>query len=417
MNTNDFKPWKLQPAHQVPTLDLDPGSILVNKNVKPESPAARDKLPQKTGAVVIDMGTGTCKMGFAGQARPSYTVATIMGCQSKKQGTSGHPQVETFIGEAARVRPELTLVQPIHHGIVVDWEAAELIWSHMLEHDLRVDAQQHPLLFSDPPFSPATNREKLVEVTFESLRSPAMYVASQSVLSVYAHGRVSGLVVDTGHGVSYTVPVFQGYNLPHATERLDLAGNHLTAFLAEILLGSGFPLRQQDLDTVENIKHRYCFVAPDFPKEQARPELECRQCIQLPDGRTVTLGKELFQCPELLFHPPEIPGLSPVGLPTMAKQSLLKVPPEVRASVAQSVLLCGGSSLFKGLEARFRADLLGALPADQQESVAVTAQPNRNFSVWVGGSILASLRAFQSCWVLREQYEEQGPHIVYRKCY
>ena len=124
-----------------------------------------------------------------------------------------------------------------------------------------------------------------------------MYVASQSVLSVYAHGRVSGLVVDTGHGVTYTVPVFQGYNLPHATQRLDLAGAHLTAFLAEMLLGSGLPLGQQDLDTVESIKHRYCYVAPDFLKEQARPELECRQTLKLPDGRMVTLGKELFQCP------------------------------------------------------------------------------------------------------------------------
>uniref|UniRef100_A0A8D2JQ42 Actin like 9 n=1 Tax=Sciurus vulgaris TaxID=55149 RepID=A0A8D2JQ42_SCIVU len=415
MNTKNPKPPKLQPAQEVPTLDLNPSSILVNKNLKQDSPMASDKLPQKTGAVVIDMGTGTCKVGFAGQARPSYTVATIMGCQPKKQATSGQPEVETFIGEAARVRPELTLVQPIRNGIVVDWEAAELIWRHMLEHDLRVDTQEHPLLFSDPPFSPATNREKLVEVTFESLRSPAMYVASQSVLSVYAHGRVSGLVVDTGHGVSYVVPVFQGYNLPHATERLDLAGNHLTAFLAEILLGSGFPLRHQDLDTVENIKHRYCFVASDFQKEQARPEQECRQSLKLPDGRTVTLGKELFQCPELLFHPPEIPGLSPVGLPTMAKQSLCKVPPEVRADVARNVLLCGGSSLFTGLEGRFRADLLRFLPPE--ERVVVTAQPNRNFSVWIGGSILASLRAFQSCWVLREQYEEQGPHIVYRKCY
>ncbi|XP_046299711.1 actin-like protein 9 [Marmota monax] len=415
MNTKDSKPGELQPDQEVPTIDKNPSSILVNKNPKPDSPMADDKLPQKTGAVVIDMGTGTCKVGFAGQARPSFTVATIMGCQPKKQATSGQPAVETFIGEAARVRPELTLVQPIRNGIVVDWEAAELIWRHMLEHDLQVDTQEHPLLFSDPPFSPATNREKLVEVTFESLRSPAMYVASQSVLSVYAHGRVSGLVVDTGHGVSYTVPVFQGYNLPHATERLDLAGHHLTAFLAEILLGSGFALQQQDLDTVENIKHRFCYVASDFQKEQARSEQECQQSFKLPDGRTVTLGKELFQCPELLFHPPEIPGLSPVGLPTMAKQSLHKVPQEVRGDVAQSVLLCGGSSLFAGLEERFRADLLRSLPPE--EHVVVTAQANRNFSVWMGGSILASLRAFQSCWVLREQYEEQGPHIVYRKCY
>ncbi|XP_006220222.3 actin-like protein 9 [Vicugna pacos] len=415
MDTNQHDPPEPQASPEDPKPG-NPSSILVNKTLPLDPPnMVGDRLPPKTGAVVIDMGTGTCKVGFAGQARPTYTVATIVGCQPKKPATTGQPVLETFIGEAARMRPELTLVRPVRNGIVVDWDAAELIWRHMLEHDLRVATRDHPLLFSDPPFSPITNREKLVEVAFESLNSPAMYVASQSVLSVYAHGRVSGLVVDTGHGVTYTVPVFQGYDLPHATERLDLAGTHLTAFLAEMLLGSGLPLGQQDLDAVENIKHRYCYVAPDLLKEQARPELECRQTLKLPDGRTVTLGKELFQCPELLFSPPEIPGLSPVGIPTMAKLSLHKVPLEVRTDVAQNVLLCGGSSLFSGFEGRFRAELLRSLPPEAH--VVVAAQPSRNLSVWIGGSILASLRAFQSCWVLREQYEEQGPHIVYRKCY
>ncbi|ELK08109.1 actin-like protein 9 [Pteropus alecto] len=416
MDAYDSNFWLPQCRPEVPRPGLMPSSIQVNKTLQQDSPSmVGDRLLPKNSAVVIDMGTGTCKVGFAGQARPTYTVATIVGCQPKKPATSGQPVLETFIGEAARMRPELTLVQPVRNGITVDWDAAELIWRHMLEHDLRIATGDHPLLFSDPPFSPATNREKLVEVAFESLRSPAMYVASQSVLSVYAHGRVSGLVVDTGHGVTSTVPVFQGYHLPHATERLDLAGTHLTAFLAEMLLGSGLPLGQQDLDTVENIKHRYCYVAPDFQKEQARPEQEYRQSLKLPDGRTVTLGKELFQCPELLFSPPEMPGLSPVGVPIMAKQSLHKVPSEVRADVAQNVLLCGGSSLFVGFEGRFRAELLRSLPPE--EHVVVAAQPTRNFSVWIGGSILASLRAFQSCWVLREQYEEQGPHIVYRRCY
>lgn len=416
MDVNDPKLQEPQPSPETPRPDLKPSSILVNKSLPQDSPSmVGNRVLPKTGAVVIDMGTGICKVGFAGQSLPTYTVATIVGCQPKKQTTEGQPELETFIGKAAHSHSELKLVQPVRNGIVVDWEAAELIWRHMLEHDLQVATQDHPLLFSDPPFSPTTNREKLVEVAFESLCSPAMYVASQSVLSVYAHGCVSGLVVDTGHGVSCTVPVYQGYNLPQAIERLDLAGTHLTAFLAEMLLGSGFQLQQQDLDTVENIKHRYCYVASDFQKKQAQMDQDCQKSLKLPDGRTVTLGKELFQCPELLFHPPEIPGLSPVGLPTMAEQSLCKVPQILRPDIAQNVLLCGGSSLFTGFESRFRAELLLSLPPETH--VVVAAQPTRNFSVWIGGSILASLRAFQSCWVLREEYEEQGPHIVYRKCY
>lgn len=393
-----------------------PKPVLVNQTMQQKPPSTEsDRLPQKNGAVVIDMGTGTCKVGFAGQTLPTYTMATIVGCQPKKSATGGQPVLETFLGQAARSRPELALVQPVRNGIVVDWEAAELIWRHMLEHDLRVATRDHPLLFSDPPFSPATNREKLVEVAFESLRCPAMYVAAQSVLSVYAHGRVSGLVVDTGHGVTCTVPVFQGYNLPHALERLDLAGSHLTAFLEEALRRAGWPLGQQpDLDLVESIKRRCCYVAADVRGELARPEQEGRQTLRLPDGRTLTLGEELFRCPELLFAPPETPGLSPVGVPAMAARSLHKAPPEVRADVARNVLLCGGSSLFAGFEGRFRAELLRELPPEPR--VVVTAQPSRGFSVWTGGSILASLRAFQSCWVPREQYEEWGPHVVYRQC-
>ncbi|XP_039107555.1 actin-like protein 9 [Hyaena hyaena] len=411
MDANQSSSTKPQPSPEAPRPGGNSSAVEATNTLQQEAPSTvGDKLPPKTGAVVIDMGTGTCKVGFAGQARPTYTVATIVGCQPGRPSATGPPRLETFIGEAARERPQLTLVQPVRSGIVLDWDAAELIWRHLLEHDLRAPPRDHPLLFSDPPFSPGTNREKLVEVAFESLRCPAMYVASQSVLSVYAHGRVSGLVVDTGHGVTCAAPVFQGYGLPHAVERLDLAGAHLTAFLAEVLLGSGLQLGQHDLDAVEAIKHRYCYVAPDFLREQAR-----RQTLKLPDGRTVTLGKELCQVPELLFSPPDMPGLSPVGVPAMAARSLHKVPLEARADVARNVLLCGGSSLFQGFEGRFRAELLRTQPPEAH--VVVAAQPTRNFSVWMGGSILASLRAFQTCWVLRQQYEEQGPHIVYRKCY
>ncbi|CAH7411741.1 actin-like protein 9 [Phodopus roborovskii] len=410
MDINGPKRWE---PHK--SLDPNPRSSPGHKNLQQEPCGmVGNKLPTKMCAVVIDMGSGTCKMGFAGQTRPTYVVTNIVGCQPKKQTTMGQPKMETYIGEAAHACPELTLMQPVHNGIVVDWEAAELICHHILENDLRVVTQDHPLLFTDPPFSPASNREKLVELAFESLHSPAIYVASQSVLSVYANGRVNGLVVDTGHGVSYTVPVFQGYNLPNGIQRLDLAGHHLTTFLAEKILRSNLPLKKEDIDTMESIKHHYCYVASDFQKEQDRPDSKLRRCLKLPDGQMITVGKELFQCPELLFHPPETSGPSSLGLPGMVEHSLCAVPQELRADMEQNVLLCGGSSLFTGFEGRFRAELLQCLSPDAR--VVVMAQPNRNFSVWIGGSILASLCAFQSRWIQREQYEEHGPDIVHNKC-
>uniref|UniRef100_H0W862 Actin like 9 n=1 Tax=Cavia porcellus TaxID=10141 RepID=H0W862_CAVPO len=370
----------------------------------------------RKAAVVIDMGTGTCKMGFAGQARPTCTVTTVVGCGPRSPAGPGQRELETLIGEAARARLDLQLLQPVRAGIVQDWEAAELLWSHVLEHDLLADPLEHPLLFSDPPFSPATNREQLAETAFEALRCPAAFVASQAVLSVYAHGRVSGLVVDTGHGVSCVTPVFQGYVLPHALERLDLAGSHLSAFLAEALRRAGWALGQRDLHVVERIKHTHCYVASDFQQLQAQADAQSRRCVLLPDGRVVPLGKERFQCPELLFCPPSVPGLPREGLPALAARSLCKLSAEAQAPVAQRVLLCGGSSLFAGFPGRFSAELRRALSCETHAPVVV-ARPNRSLSVWIGGSILASLSAFQSCWVLREQYEEQGPHVVYDRWY
>ena len=397
------------------SLDLNPRSTPGNENLLQEPwGLVGSKGPSKMCGVVIDMGSGMCKMGFAGQPRPTYIVTSTVGCQPKTQNNMEQPKAKMFIGEAAHACPELTLMHPVRNGIVVDWEAAELIWRHVLENDLRLDTQDHPLLFTDPPFNPASNREKLMEVAFESLHAPALYVASESVLSVYANGRVNGLVVDTGHGVSYTVPVFHGYNLPNGIQRLNLAGQHLTTFLAEKILRSSFPVKKEDMDTMENIKHQYCYVASDFQKEQGRPDDKCWRCLKLPDGQMITVGKELFQCPELLFNPPETSGPSSLGLPRMVEQSLYTVPQELRKDMEQNVLLCGGSSLFPGFEGRFKAELLHCLGPDAQVDVA--AQPNRNLSVWIGGSILGSLCAFQTRWILREQYEEHGPDIVHRKC-
>ncbi|KAJ7308233.1 hypothetical protein JRQ81_008756 [Phrynocephalus forsythii] len=369
----------------------------------------------KTGAVVIDTGTGTCKAGFAGQQCPQAVIETVVGYPTEQSMRTRRDRPDTFVGERARLEPDLEVVLPLRNGIIIDWEAAEVLWRHLFYHDLKVAPEDHALLLSDPPLCPTTNREKLVEVVFESLNSPGMYVAYQSVLSVYAHGKISGLVVDTGYAVTHTVPVHQGYNLPHAVERLDIAGANITSYLRDLLRDRGHYLDERMLSVVDDIKERCCYVALDFQNEWSRPKKEYATEYQLPDGQTIPLGKERFQCPEILFQPPQMPGLSVLGVPGMAQRSLRKVPEGYRKDMYENIFLCGGSSMFDGFEKRFTHDFLGGVPTNTK--VNITAAPLRKCSVWTGGSILASLKNFQSCWVRKEQYEESGPYIVHRKCY
>ncbi|XP_074834677.1 actin-like protein 9 [Carettochelys insculpta] len=379
------------------------------------SPVKGHPVVKKTGAVVIETGTGSCKAGFAGQQKPKSIVRTLVGHPSERSAKAGGTGPDTFVGERALLQPDVEIIQPVRNGVIIDWEAAEVLWRHMFYHDLKVPPEEHALLMSDPPLSPTTNREKMVEVVFESLNSPGMYIAYHSVLSVYAHGKISGLVVDTGYAVTHTVPVLDGYNLPHATERMDIAGSYLTSFLMQLLMDAGHLFNERMTHIVEDVKHKFCYVAADYEREYNLPKEEYMVDFQLPDGQSICLGKERFQCPEILFNPPRMPGIFPVGIHNMAQKSLKKVPKEAQRDMYQNVLLCGGSSLFEGLEKRFSSELLQKVPANT--GLRVSSIPLRSCAAWTGGSILASLKNFQSCWIRKEQYQEHGPYIVYRKCY
>lgn len=146
------------------------------------------------------------------------------------------------------------------------------------------------------------------------------------------------------------VPVFQGYHLPNTTKSLDLVGIHLTAFLVEMPLGSGLP-GQQDLDIVENIKGRHCYVAPDFQKEEAQTKL----------GQWSLWARSCYSAWSCCSVPQKPQGCHPVGVSTMAQQSS-QGGPRGASNVAQNVLLCEGSSLFIGFQGRVRAKLPRSLP-------------------------------------------------------
>jgi len=331
----------------------------------------------------------------------------------------GMGQKDVYIGdEAQSKRGILMLRYPVEHGIINSWEDMETLLHHTFFNELRIQPEEHNMLLTEPPLNPKGNREKLTRIMFEQFNIPAMYMSIQAVLSLYASGRTTGLVLDSGDGVSHTVPIYEGYALPHAILRLDVAGRDLTRQLSRLLHSRGYQFTSSaQREIVRDIKEKICYVAQDYAKELKAAEMnpsEVEASYELPDGRTIVVGEERFQCPEVLFNP-HIVGKEEAGVDVMCFDSVNRCEVDIRKELYGNIVLSGGNTMFEGLSDRLQRSVTELTVSTVQ--VKIIAPPERKYSVWIGGSILSSLSTFQTMWITKDEYEEFGPQVVHKKCF
>ncbi|KPP73753.1 hypothetical protein Z043_107143 [Scleropages formosus] len=368
--------------------------------------------------VVLDTGSGLMKAGFADQDLPTTVFPTVIGLPKYEEVMNSNFERETYIGrEAQNMRGVLALKYPMKHGIIHNWDEMEKIWHHTFE-QLCVDPENHPVLLTEAAMNPRENRQRMVELMFEAFAVPYTYVAMQAVLALYAAGRTTGVVFDSGDGVSHSVPVFEGYCLPHAVQRFALAGADVTQQLRKLLQEQGVAMRTSaELEIVREMKERCCRVSQDYEAElsyggPASSEIS----YTMPDGHIVHLSTEQFRAPEILFKP-ELIGRDHYGIHESIFKSILHSDIDLRKSLMGNIVLSGGNTLLAGLPERLQSEIRNMAPVDLSDCVRVTSPEDRDFSVWSGGAVLARLPSFALAWISQGEYEEFGPQIVFRKCF
>merc|ERR1739848_626356 len=338
------------------------------------------------------------KAGCSGEDAPKVTFCSVVGYRKQKDMLQGSNK-DYYVGEEAQQKRGILLLKyPLEHGVITNWDDMEKIWKHTFDNELRIvlgaedEAEEDVagVLLTETPMNPKENRERMTQIMFETFTARRFYVAIQAVLSLYASGRTTGVVVDCGDGVSHTVPIYEGYSMPHAIQRINLAGRDLTDYICKILTESKINLHTSaERMSAMKIKEELCYVSMNFEEEVDN-----------------FAGKEMM------------------GLPELAKKTIDDCDLDVRKDLFANIVMSGGTTMFPNMPERLQFEVEKLV--NEGAKVKVIAPPERMISVWIGGSILASLSTFSRMWINQYSqpdasppipgYEEIGPRIVHQMC-
>ncbi|KAJ1452748.1 actin family [Pelagophyceae sp. CCMP2097] len=340
-----------------------------------------------------------------------------------------------------------------------DWDVVEQLYCNA-EAGLRCRFQDHPLMIGEPTRASASHREKACELLFEGFNVPALAVGRAAALAAFAAGRATALVAECSHGSTTVAPVVDGYVLRRATRSSNVGGRALDQRIASLLKCAGVVVRSRAavraerggcgyteqqleahssfssftlLQVVQELKEASCLVRASTLPAAVKPRKAGK--FELPDGTVIELAPEVELVPEALFEanpaetdvnvflaasaplgdggaapPPQdddATGL-PESLPAMVRAALERCDVDVRKDLLQNILLTGGGSLFPGMAERLHCDVSQRLSSPFKTKVVAASAVERKFSVWIGGSILASLGSFQQTWLSKAEYQEQG---------
>jgi len=249
---------------------------------------------------------------------------------------------------------------------------------------------------------------------FEKFGVPGLYIAVQAVLSLYATGRTTGVVMDSGDGVTHVVPIYDGVCFEDAIVRIDVAGRDLTRYLLKMLKEErrGFhwsPNDSANLELCREIKEKHCYVANDYQSE-LKASIRSEPVTIDVCGEPLSLGAELFKCPEALFQPLML-GSPERGVHQAIADSIRNCDRDIRQELYNNIVLSGGSTCYPNFEHRLQSQLEKVAPSGIK--IRINAEKYRKYLVWIGGAVLSSLSSFEGQWITKADFEEDGEYRLF----
>lgn len=402
-------------------------------------------------AIVIDNGTGYTKLGYAGNREPQFIIPSTIaikenikvGDQASRRLTRGIDDLDFYIGDEAIDATGYSIKYPIRHGIVEDWDLMERYWEQCIFKYLRAEPEDHYFLLTEPPLNTPENREYTAEIMFESFNVPGLYIAVQAVLALAAswtsrpvgERTLTGIVIDSGDGVTHCIPVAEGYVIGSCIKHIPIAGRNITYFIQSLLRDREPNIPpEQSLETAKAIKERFCYICPDLAKEFEKYDKNPSKWIKQFTGRNnitkmpfeVDVGFERFLGPEIFFNPEMANSEFLAPLSEIVDDCIQNSPIDVRRPLYKNIVLSGGSTMFRDFDRRLQRDIQRLVNARLKTSyslsqgrlepkpidVQVLSHHMQRYAVWFGGSMLATTSEFYSTYChTKAQYDEWGPSI------
>ncbi|XP_037050459.1 actin-like protein 6B [Bradysia coprophila] len=407
------------------------------------------------GALVIDPGHHSLRVGYAQEDTPKAeipavvgeeTIAAALDLETKATNNISSSNTKHYIDTTFLnvPRSNMEIQTYMKDGMIDNWDLFEKVLNYTYAKVVSSKSEYHPVLFSEASWNVRTNREKLTELMFEKYNVPAFFVVKNAVLAAFASGRATALVVDSGATHTSAVPVHEGYVLTQAVVKSPLGGDYLSLQCRQYLEAQGIDLtpiyaiaskdviRERDTprfqtrvlpDKLTNSWQQYMLkkLLQDFqmstvqvletPYDERTASQIPASPYEFPTGYHQDFGCERFKLAESLFDH------TMLGAGQLASTSVGMCDADVRLSLYGSVVVTGGNSLLQGFTERLNRDLSHRAPSNTRlKMISANGSVERRFGAWIGGSILASIGTFQQMWISAQEYEEGGKGQVERKC-